>query len=160
MLNIYMESDYPEIKLMCNFSIVLYRSIWQILSPFQRMLLNFCIYFHSFICTTCIFHFLESNLHFFSVKNIQSVIFSKRMGIYLTLVFIDLKILPSFLPFLTFSFFLTFDTSPHNLSAVWDLSKDEVVWQTRSQIQLSLLRISGGLQHWVLTPRMFSSSIN
>ena len=61
------------------------------------------------------------------------------------------------LPLFFFFFCITFDTSPHNLSAVWDLSKDEVVWQTRSQIQLSLLRISGGLQHWVLTPRMFSS---
>ena len=105
MLNIYMESDYPELKRMCNFSIVLYRSVWQILSLFQRMLLNFCIYFHSFICTTCMFHFLESNLHFLVLK-IFSVIFSKRMGIYLTLVFIDLKILPCFQPFLTFSFFL------------------------------------------------------
>ena len=96
---------------MCNFSIVLYRSIWKILSPFQRMSLNFCIYFHSFIYTTCIFHSLESNLLFIFILMLKifKVLFSAKEWKYTWLQFsLTSKFSLPFCHFLLFFFFLLY----------------------------------------------------
>lgn len=77
------------------------------------------IHIHSFICTTYLFHFLEywSTFLFLNVISVNSVIFTERMKTSLTSIFLDLEILPSFLPFLTFSF--CFNLHPIFLLPFW-----------------------------------------